>query len=138
MWAVLAIAPPESADSIKASPSCKASFSRCSFTEAITDSPGMQGARQMVGGMAPGSFPNTQTPNRVTYDSSVVAPVSLTDQGNAEGVLRGLLKVDLTFVENPTPGDGRPKYLIDSVNNELTDARTDLLASSPELMFSGF
>ncbi len=64
----------------------------------------------------------TQLP-RSNYDLTV--PVSLTDHGNAEGVLKGLLKVDVTFVENPTPRDGRPPFLTDAIKNDLVDANAE-------------
>lgn len=76
----------------------------------------------------------TQLP-RSSYDLTV--PVSLTDHGNAEGVLKGLLKVDITFVENPTPGGGHPPFLIDSIKNDLVDANADLATNFPELAFAG-
>lgn len=130
-WAMMALAPPESSDAIKASPSCTVDFDSCSFFMIQADGTGQQ----------TGSY-NRDTvdqsvPNRVAFDYDFTAPVSLTEQGNAEGVLKGLLKLDVTFVPNPTPGDGRAPYLIDSVNNNVVDANADLASNFPELHFSG-
>ena len=141
-WSVFAVAPADSKDAIKASPSCKPAFAMCALAAPSQPMPGAiidtttPGSMGVVGGSRAETM-NLLTPNRIAFDFDVVVPVSLTEQGNAEGVLRGLLKVDLTFVENPTPAGGRPKYLINSVNNNLIDAKADLLTNNPDLSFFG-
>lgn len=130
-WTMMAVAPPESTDPIKASPSCTMEYDSCSMIIKQAD-----GSGSKQGGMRYETM-DLGTPNRVAYDYDVVVPVSLTEHGNAEGILRGLLKVDITFVENPAPGNGKPPYLIDSVRNELVDANADLATNSPELSFAG-
>lgn len=129
-WALLAVAPSESSDSIKASPSCKPDMEMCWFL-ANKDGGSTTVDNQTHDPSAPVARPNQFLG---TYD--VILPVSLTEQGNAEGYMSAHLKLDLTFVENPTPGDGRASYLIDAVNNELTDAQTDLLSNRPDLEFN--
>ena len=52
--------------------------------------------------------------------------------------MKGVLKVDLSFVPNPTPGGGRPEFLIDSIKNQLTGTTTDVLSSTPGLMFESY
>lgn len=128
-WALLAVAPPESSDPIKASPSCKPDMKECGFLSAKD------------GGMATVNNPTYDPsgavagPNQFLGTYNLTLPVSLTDHGNAEGYMTAVLKLNLSFVENPTPGDGRAPYLIDSVNNELNDAQADLLSNRPDLEF---
>ena len=127
-WAVFALAPDDSSDAIKASASCTPELEKCWFLA------------KKDGGLSTVDNPDYQEmftpgPNQFIQKYDVVIPVSLTEQGNAEGFLTASLKLDLTFVENPTPGDGRPAYLIDSVNNELLDAQADLLSNRPDLVF---
>lgn len=128
MWAVFALAPVESTDGIKASASCKPDMDKCWFLA------NKDGNLQTVDNP---KYDETFAPasNQVIQAYDVVIPVSLTEQGNAEGFLSATLKLDLTFVENPTPGDGRPAYLIDSVNNELIGAQVELLTNRPDLVF---
>lgn len=130
-WTIMAVAPTESTDPIKAHPSCTMEHDSCSMIIKAADGSGTK-----QGGMRYETM-DLGTPNRVAYDYDVVVPVSLTDHGNAEGILKGLLKVDITFVENPAPGNGKPPYLIDSVRSELVDANADLATNSPEMSFSG-
>ena len=126
-WAIMAVAPTESSDPVKASASCTVEFDGCG----LVDDTGAPATKVDID--AGGTSGN----NSVSYGVNLAVPVSLTDQGNAEGVLKGRLTVNVAFVENPTPGDGRAPYLIDSVTNELVDAKTDLATNSPELKFSG-
>ncbi|MCQ2001315.1 hypothetical protein [Arthrobacter zhaoxinii] len=130
-WAIMALAPSDSTDPIKASPSCSMEFTSCNLVTTAAD-----GSRSVSGNTRYETL-DTSVPNRVAYDYDLMVPVSLTDHGNAEGVLKGLLKVDITFVENPTPGDGRPPFLIDSIKNDLVDANADLATNFPELAFAG-
>ena len=131
-WAVFALGSPDSSDAIKASPSCAAATSGlCAFTLPIDDS--TIGARQIAGGTQSGSMDLT-VPNRVAFNYDVVVPVSLKEHNNAEGVLKGVLQVDLSFVPNPVPGPGKPDFLINSVNNVFEGASADLLSNSPELL----
>lgn len=126
-WAIMAVAPTESTDPIKASASCTMEFDGCG----LVDDTGAPATKVDIDG----GF--TSDGNTVSYGVNLAVPVSLTDQGNAEGVLKGRLTVNVAFVENPTPGDGRAPYLIDSVTNELTDAKPDLATNFPELKFAG-
>ncbi|MCC3265904.1 hypothetical protein [Arthrobacter gengyunqii] len=126
-WAIMALAPTESTDPIKASASCTMEFDGCG----LVDDTGAPATKvDFDGGF-------TSDSNTVSYGVNLAVPVSLTEQGNAEGVLKGRLTVNVAFVENPTPGDGRAPYLIDSVTNELADAQADLATKSPELKFAG-
>lgn len=126
-WAAFALAPPDSTDAIKASPTCAASESgTCAFK-----SQGADGSFMTIG---EASMLDLTVPNRVAYDRQVAVPVSLTAHGNAEGVMTGILKVDLTFVPNPNPGPGKPEFLINSVNNKLEGPTADLLSNHPELL----
>lgn len=102
----------------------------CAFTEPITDG-AHPGARQLVGTI---SALYLTLPNRVAFNYDVAVPVSLTGQGNAEGVLKGTLQVSLSFVPNPDPGPGEADFLIDSVNNLLEGATADLLSNYPDLL----
>lgn len=131
-WTIMALAPPESTDPIKASPQCTMDYDSCRMIALSSDATYMQSQ----GGIRSETM-DFSAPNRITFDYDVVVPVSLTEHQNAEGVLKGLLKVDIAFIENPAPGDGRPPYLIDRVNNELIDANADLASKSPELEFAG-
>lgn len=126
-WAIMALAPSDSTDPIKASASCTMEFDGCALVTG-TGAPATQ-VDIDAGGMA--------ADNTVSYGVNLAVPVSLTEQGNAEGVLKGRLTVNVAFVENPTPGDGRAPYLIDSVTNELVDAKADLATASPDLKFAG-
>lgn len=100
----------------------------CAFTEPITDG-AHPGARQLVTISALYLTP----PNRVAFNYDVAVPVSLTGQGNAEGVLKGTLQVSLSFVPNPDPGPGEADFL-HSVNNLLEGATADLLSNYPDLL----
>lgn len=126
-WAIMALAPTESTDPVKASASCTVEFDGCGL---VTDTGAPATQVDIDGGLSSAN-------NAVSYGVNLAVPVSLTDQGNAEGVLKGRLTVNVTFVENPTPGDGRAPYLIDSVTNDLVDAKADLATNSPELKFAG-
>lgn len=130
-WSLMALAPPESSDPIKASPSCTMDYDNCRIGTKSTD-----GSMHSQGGIRSETM-DFSVPNRITFDFDVMVPVSLTEHGDAEGILTGLLKADITFIENPTPEDGRPPYLIDMINNELLDANADLASNTPELTFLG-
>ncbi|MDQ0664743.1 hypothetical protein QFZ35_003241 [Arthrobacter ulcerisalmonis] len=125
-WAIFALAAPGSTDNVKASPACVASpAAACTF---LTQEP--DGSFTMIGETL---SMDISVPDRIAYNRTVAVPVSLTSQGNAEGVMTGTLKVDLSFVPNPNPGPGKPEFLINSVNNALADVKTDLLSNHPEL-----
>lgn len=126
-WAIFALGSPDSSDQVKASPACAASRSNmCSFLEDKQN-----GTKALAGDI--NGIIDTSVPNKVSFDYDVVVPVSLKDQGNAEGVLSGVLKVNLSFVPNPNPGPGKPDFLINSVNNVLEGTKVDLLTAHPEL-----
>ena len=129
-WSVMALAPPESSDAIKASPSCTTEFDSCSLIIIH------EGSGQLASDMRRESVDQSE-PNRVAFDYDFSVPVSLTEHGNAEGILKGLLKVDVTFVPNPTPGDGRAPFLIDSIRNNVVDTNADLASNFPDLHFGG-
>lgn len=128
-WALLAVAPNDSSDPVKASAACKPGMATCWF---LSNKDGrMSTVDNPIYAEAPAAGPNQFLSS---YD--VILPVSLTEQDNAEGYMSAVLKLNLTFVPNPTPDDGRAPYLIDSVNNELVDAKTDVLSNRPDLVFS--
>jgi hypothetical protein len=102
----------------------------CAFTELIEGVQG-NGARQIVGQIRDMDL---SVPHKVAFNYDVTVPVSLTEHDNAEGVLTGVLQVNLSFVPNPNPGPGKPDFLINSVNNVLEGAKADLLANHPDLL----
>ncbi len=126
-WAIFALGSPDSSDPVKASPACAASLSdMCTFLQ------DKQNGTKALAGDVNGPI-DTSVPNKVSFNYDVAVPVSLKDQGNAEGVLTGALKVNLSFVPNPSPGPGKPDFLINSVNNVLEGTKVDLLTAHPEL-----
>ena len=134
-WAVLALPGPDSTEAVKASPACAAvTETHCLL---LQDVAGDEGAMKQAGGPQLATM-DQSVPNRVAFDYDVVVPVSLTGKGNAEGVMKGVLKVDLSYVPNPDPAAGGPEFLIDSIKNELTGTTTDVLASSPGLVFESY
>ncbi|MET3922413.1 hypothetical protein [Arthrobacter sp. UYEF20] len=134
-WAVFALPGPDSKDAVKASPACAAApETHCLFIQEID---GDTGAMQQAGGAQEATM-DLSVPNRIAFDYDVVVPVSLTEKGDAEGVMKGVLKVELTYVPNPNLAAGGPDFLIDSVNNKLTGAETDVLAGSPDLTFESY
>ncbi|MGY2745564.1 hypothetical protein ACQCSU_06335 [Pseudarthrobacter sp. O4] len=134
-WAVFALPGPDSKDAVKASPACAAApETHCLFIQEID---GDTGAMQQAGGAQEATM-DQSVPNRVAFDYDVVVPVSLTEKGNAEGVMKGVLKVEMTYVPNPNLAAGGPDFLIDSINNKLTGAETDVLAGSPDLTFESY
>jgi hypothetical protein len=136
-WAVLALPGPDSTDAVKASPTCaEVPEAHCLILQE-TGGGGDQGAMKQAGGPRPATL-DQSVPNSVAFDYDVVVPVSLTGKGNAEGVLKGVLKVDLGFVPNPDPGRGGPDFLIDSIKNQLTGTSTAELAGSPGLSFDSY
>jgi hypothetical protein len=134
-WAVLALPGPDSTEAVKASPTCaEAPELHCLI---LQETGGDQGAMKQAGGPQLATM-DQSVPNRVGFDYDVVVPVSLTEKGNAEGVMKGVLKVDLSFVPNPNPGAGGPEFLIDSIKNQLTGTSTAELAGSPGLSFDSY
>lgn len=134
-WAVFALAGPDSKEAVKASPACAATMeTHCLLIQEVD---GETGAMQQGGGAQPATI-DQSVPNRVAFDFDVVVPVSLTEKGNAEGVMKGVMKVDLTYVANPNAASGGPEFLIDSIKNELTGTTTDVLTSSPGLTFESY
>jgi hypothetical protein len=134
-WAVIALPGPDSTEAVKASPTCvAASEPHCLL---IQETGGEQGTMTQAGGPQLATL-DQSVPNRVAFIYDVAIPVSLTGKGNAEGVMKGVLKVDLSYVPNPNPAAGGPEFLIDSVKNELTGTTTDVLASTPGLMFESY
>lgn len=134
-WAVFALPGTGSTEPVKASPACAAATEpHCLLLQEIE---GEVGAMKQAGGPQPGSLDQTVA-NRVAFNYDVAVPVSLTAKGDAEGVLRGVLKVDLTYVPNPDPAAGGPAFLIDAIRNDLTGTRTEELAASPGLMFESY
>jgi hypothetical protein len=134
-WAVLALPGPDSTEAVKASPTCaEAPEPHCLI---LQETGGDQGAMKQAGGPQLATM-DQSVPNRVAFDYDVVVPVSLTEKGNAEGVMKGVLKVDLSFVPNPNPGAGGPDFLIDSIKNQLTGTSTAELAGSPGLSFDSY
>ncbi|MDQ0850307.1 hypothetical protein QFZ65_002245 [Arthrobacter sp. B3I9] len=134
-WAVLALPGPDSTEAVKASPTCaEAPEPHCLI---LQETGGDQGAMKQAGGPQLATM-DQSVPNRVAFDYDVVVPVSLTEKGNAEGVRKGVLKVDLSFVPNPNPGAGGPEFLIDSIKNQLTGTSTAELAASPGLSFDSY
>ncbi|MCC3295657.1 hypothetical protein LJ756_13620 [Arthrobacter sp. zg-Y411] len=128
-WALLAVAPLESSDAIKASPSCTPDMESCWLLES-------RDGRVTTVNNPKFDPADVAGPNQYLGTYTLTLPVSLSEQDNAEGYMSAELKLNLTFVPNPSPGDGRPPYLIDSVNNQLLNAQTDLLSNRPELVFS--
>jgi hypothetical protein len=134
-WAVLALPGPDSTEAVKASPTCaEAPEAHCLI---LQETGGDQGAMKQAGGPQPATM-DQSVPNRVAFDYDVVVPVSLTEKGNAEGVMKGVLKVDLSFVPNPNPGAGGPEFLIDSIKNQMTGTTTETLAGSPGMSFDSY
>ena len=134
-WAVIALPGPDSTEAVKASPTCAAaSEPHCLL---IQETGGEQGTMTQAGGPQLATL-DQSVPNRVAFTYDVAIPVSLTGKGNAEGVMKGVLKVDLSYVPNPNPAAGGPEFLIDSIKNELTGTTTDVLASTPGLSVLGF
>jgi hypothetical protein len=130
-WAVFALGTPDSTDAVKASPTRAASTTgKCGFTKAISGGV-LNGAREVAGTI--GAIDLT-VPNRVAFTYDVVVPVSLTEQGNAEGVLTAVLKVDLSFVPNPNARPGKPDFLINSINNALGGTTAGLLTNHSDLL----
>lgn len=114
----------------QASASCRPTASTCLFLRKVG------GTVSSAGGIKSDTV-DLSIPNRVAFDYDIAIPISLPDKGHAEGVMSGLLKVEVTFVKNPTPGDGRPAYLIDTVNNSIPDNGFELLSDHPDLIFGG-
>ena len=134
-WAVLALPGPDSTEAVKASPSCaEAPEAHCLL---LQETGGDDGAMKQAGGLRPDTM-DQSVPNRVAFDYDVVVPVSLTGKGNAEGAMKGVLKVDLTFVPNPNPGAGGPEFLIDSIKNQMTGITSDVLGATPGLLFDSY
>jgi hypothetical protein len=134
-WAVIALPGPDSTEAVKASPTCAAAAEpHCLL---IQETGGEEGSMTQAGGPRLETM-DQSVPNRVAFTYDVSIPVSLTGKGNAEGVMKGVLKVDLSYVPNPNPAAGGPVFLIDSIKNELTGTTTDVLANTPGLMFESY